>query len=400
VCNLFHFSTFHPACKQVINNPNMKKFIRGFLYFLLLLVVVFCAYAFISGRTYLFEAVWYNFADIDDYEKFTNNTVVTGNPQPWSTAHDYNQSPLPTHLKTMLEDLQTIAVLAIKNDSIVYEQYWDGYSDSSLSSSFSMAKSITSLLVGAALKEGKIQSLEEPVGNYLPEFKEGEKAKVRIVDLLTMSSGSNWDESYANPFSVTTELYYGHDAYKTAVGVSVVQQPGTLHRYKSGDTQLLGLIVEKATGKSLSAYAAEKLWQPMGAEHAALWSTDHIGGTEKAYCCFNTNARDFARLGQLMLDSGRWKGNEIIPMDYYQKSIKPCMIPDHSGAPCNYYGYQWWIMPNQPDIFYARGILGQYVIVIPSKKVVLVRLGKKRSSQIINQAPAEVSALIDWGMKL
>jgi CubicO group peptidase (beta-lactamase class C family) len=87
-------------------------------------------------------------------------------------------------------------------------------------------------------------------------------------------------------------------------------------------------------------------------------------------------------------------------MDYYQKSIKPCMIPDPSGTPCNYYGYQWWIMPNQPDIFYARGILGQYVIVIPSKKVVLVRLGKKRSSQIINNAPAEVSALIDWGLKL
>src|SRR6185436_3239003 len=103
------------------------------------------------------------------------------------------------------------------------EYYWDGYSDSSLSGSFSMAKSITSLLIGAALKEGKIQSLEEPVGNYLPEFKTVEKAKVRIIDLLTMSSGSNWDESYVNNFSVTTEIYYGHDAYKTAAGVSIIQ---------------------------------------------------------------------------------------------------------------------------------------------------------------------------------
>src|SRR5205823_14886354 len=179
----------------------------------------------------------------------------------------------------------------------------------------SMAKSITGLLIGAALKEGKIKSLQEPVGNYLYEFTSGDKAKVKIIDLLTMSSGSNWDESYGNPLSVTTELYYGHDAYKTATGVAIVQPPGTLHRYKSGDTQLLGLVLEKATGKSMSAYAAEKLWQPMGAEHAALWSTDHIGGTEKAYCCFNSNARDFARLGQLMLDSGRWQGNEIIPRD-------------------------------------------------------------------------------------
>ena len=378
----------------------MKKLIRSFIYAFLLIVVLFSGYALVSGKTWLFAAVWYNFANIDDYKKFTNNTVVTGSPQPWPLAAGYNKTALPAGLKTMLEDLQTVAVLAIKDNAVLFEHYWDGYSDSSLSGSFSMARSITGLLVGAALKEGKIQSLLEPVGNYLPEFKEGKKAAVRIVDLLTMSSGSNWDESYANPLSVTTELYYGHDAYKVATGVSMVHPPGTLHFYKSGDTQLLGLIVEKATGKSLSAYAAEKLWEPMGAEHAALWSTDHIGGNEKAYCCFNSNARDFARLGQLMLDSGRWKGNEVIPMDYYLSSIKPCMILDEHGNHCNYYGYQWWIIPSRPDIFYARGILGQYIIVIPSKKMVIVRLGKKRSDQRIDNAPAEVDALIKWGMSL
>jgi CubicO group peptidase (beta-lactamase class C family) len=378
----------------------MKKFIRAIVFVLLLIIVVFSAYAVISGKTFLFEAVWYNFANIDDYKKFTNNTVVTGEAQPWDLHADYNKNPLPAELKKMLEDLETIAVVAIKNDSIIQEYYWDGYSDSSLSGSFSMAKSITSLLIGAAIKEGKIQSIEEPVGNYLPEFKTGDKAKVRIVDLLTMSSGSNWDESYANPLSVTTELYYGHNAYKVAAGVSIVHPPGTRHSYKSGDTQLLGLILEKATGKSLSAYASEKLWQPMGAEHAALWSTDRIGGSEKAYCCFNSNARDFARLGRLMLDSGRWKGNEIIPRDYYLQSIKPCMIPDDKGERCTYYGYQWWIVPSRPEIFYARGILGQYVIVIPSKKTVIVRLGKKRSEKRIDNAPAEVDALIRWGSGL
>jgi CubicO group peptidase (beta-lactamase class C family) len=108
----------------------------------------------------------------------------------------------------------------IRNDS-VFEKYWDGYSDSSLSNSFSMAKSITSLLIGVALKEGKIKSLQEPVGNYLPEFTTGEKSKIRIIDLLTMSSGSDWNESYMNPFSVTTEAYYGSDVYKAATGVAV-----------------------------------------------------------------------------------------------------------------------------------------------------------------------------------
>lgn len=378
----------------------MKKFFRVLISILLLVVMAFSMYAVVSGKIYLFKAVWYNFAGINDYKIFSNNTVVTGTPQPWHTSGDYNKKQLPDELNSMLEKLETVALLAVKNDSIVFEKYWDGYSDSSLSGSFSMAKSITSLLIGAALKEGRIKSLQDPVGNYLYEFKEGEKAKVKIIDLLTMSSGSNWDEAYANPFSVTTELYYGSDAAKVATGVSIVHPPGTLHVYKSGDTQLLGMILEKATGKSLAAYASEKLWQPMGAEHAALWSTDHVGGIEKAYCCFNSNARDFARIGQMMLDSGRWKGQEIIPLDYWQASIKPCMIPEASGKPCDYYGYQWWIMPSRQEIFYARGILGQYIICIPSKKVVVVRLGRKRSPERIDNAPAEVTEMIKWALTI
>ena len=375
----------------------MKKVARIFLYTILLIIAAFSMYAFASGRTYLFKAVWYNFADIDDYEKFSNNTVTTDVHQPWDTATAYNTRKMPDSLRQLLQELSTVAVLVIKNDSLLFEQYYEGYNDSSWSGSFSIAKSITSLLIGAALKEGKIHSLQDPVGNYLPEFATGKKAEVKIIDLLTMSSGSDWDESYSNPLSVTTQAYYGSDIYKVATGVNIVQTPGTLHRYKSGDTQLLGLVLEKATGKSLSAYAAEKLWHPLGAEHPALWSTDHTGGHEKAYCCFNSNARDFARLGQLMLDSGRWKGNEIITPEYYAASVKPCLITDEGGKPCDYYGYQWWIVPGQPEIFYARGILGQYVIVIPGKRLVMVRLGEKRSPVRINGAPAEVDALIRWG---
>jgi CubicO group peptidase (beta-lactamase class C family) len=378
----------------------MKKFFRAILFAILTILVLFSLFAVVTGRTYLFKAVWYNFADIDDYEVFTNNTVVTGQPQAWAVSTNYNKTSMPADLKQLMEELSSVAVVVVKNDSILHEQYWDGYSDSSLSASFSVAKSITSLLIGCALKDGSIKSVEEPVSNYIPEFKEGEKAKVRIVDLLTMSSGSDWDESYANPLSVTTELYYGSDVYKTATGVNIIAKPGTLHLYKSGDTQLLGLILEKATGKSLSAYAAEKLWRPLGAQYPALWSIDKTGGHEKAYCCFNSNARDFARIGQLMLDSGRWKGNEIISPEYFQKSINPCMLPDRHGNSCDYYGYQWWLVPRSDGIFYARGILGQYIVVIPQKRMVIVRLGKKRSSRPVNGAPQEVDALIKWGVTL
>lgn len=378
----------------------MKRLLRRLLYLFLLLIALFSLYAFVSGKTWLFKEVAYNFADIDDYKIFTNNEVSAGTAAPWPAATRYNKPALPDSLQRLLNQLQTIGLVVIKNDSLLYESYWDGYSDSSLSGSFSMAKSITSLLVGAAIRDGLIPSVNEPVGKYLPEFANGERSKLRIVDLLTMSSGSNWDESYANPFSVTAALYYSDDVYKTATGVKLIHPPGTLHSYKSGDTQLLGLILEKVTGKSLSAYAAEKIWKPVGALHPALWSTDRAGGHEKAYCCFNSNARDFARIGQLMLDSGRWKGQTIINPDYYIASIKPCMITDDIGKPCNYYGYQWWLVPYEPGVFYARGILGQYIIVMPAQHMVIVRLGKHKGPNKKGTVPVEVDALIQWGRTL
>ena len=375
----------------------MKTFKRLAL-FILGLIAIFSAYALISGKTFLFKAVYYNFANIDDYKKFSNNTVAIAKPQPWQVSTNYNKVNYPDSLNHLMESLGSVGLLMIRNDSVCFERYWDGYSDTSLSNSFSMAKSITSLLIGIALKEGKIKSLQEPVGNYLPEFKEGDKSKIKIVDLLTMSSGTDWNESYINLFSVTTEAYYGDDVYKTATGVHVAAPAGSLHKYKSGDTQLMGLLLEKATGKTLSEYAAEKLWEPLGAEHPALWSTDHEKGNEKAYCCFNSNTRDFARIGKLMLDSGKWNGTAIIDSAYYHNSIKACGIKNEDGTPCDYYGYQWWIDPEHPEIFYARGILGQYIINIPSKKIIIVRLGKRTYPLRIHSVPKEVRYLINWGL--
>ena len=366
---------------------------------LLIIIIVIIVLPSLTGKQYLYKAVYRNFANIDDYTIFDNDTVATGKAIPWALSPQYGKVKIPDDLDQYLERLQSVALLVVQDKKILAERYWQGYSDSSLSGSFSMAKSITGLLIGAAIHEGKIGSVNDAVAKYLPEFAEGEKAKVKIADLLTMSSGSNWDESYANPLSVTTELYYGNDVRKTATSVNIITTPGTQHRYKSGDTQLLGLIVEKATGKTMSQYASEKLWQPLGAEYPALWSTDHPGGSEKAYCCFNSNARDFARLGQLMLDSGKINGAAVIDSAYFSASVTPNMIKDESGTLCNYYGYQWWIIPGRPDIFYARGILGQYIICIPKKNMVIVRLGEKRDEKI-NNVPEEVNKLIAWGESL
>ena len=330
---------------------------------------------------------------------FENNKVAKAKEdKPWPLATTYNKNAYPDSLNNLLEDLSTVGVLMIKNDSILFEKYWDGYSDSSLSGSFSVAKSITSILIGAAIKEGKIKSVEQRVGDFIPAFAVGDKAAVKIKDLLTMSSGTNWNESYWNPLAVTAEAYYGADLMKTATDVKMVDQPGSLHKYKSGDTQLLGLILEKVTGKKLSEYAAEKLWQPLGASNDALWSTDGPNGNTKAFCCFNTNTRDFARIGKFMLDSGKINGVSVIDSAYWKQSITACNIKDAKGLACNYYGYQWWLDPQHPEIFYARGILGQYIIAIPSKKIIIVRLAHKASKERVQTVPREVRALINWGL--
>ena len=377
----------------------MKKNKNRFAKFIIVAVLVILVLPVLIGKTYLYKAIVYNFAGIDDYSILDNRSVLAVQPVPWRFSADYGKVNIPDTLEQYLTKLQSVGLVLVQNREIVVEKYWNGYNDSSLSNSFSVAKSITSLLIGAAIHEGKIASVNDPVGKYLPEFNEGEKAKVKIVDLLTMSSGSNWNESYANPLSETTELYYGTNVYKTATRVNIVKPPGTYHAYKSGDTQLLGLIVEKATGKSLSVYAAEKIWQPLGAEHAALWSIDKPNGNEKAYCCFNSNARDFARLGQLMLDSGKINGRAVIDSAFFRKSVAPCKIIDENNMPCNYYGYQWWIIPGRQDIFYARGILGQYIICIPARNMVIVRLGEKRDEKI-NNVPIEVNTLIAWAERL
>ncbi|RDV13216.1 class C beta-lactamase-related serine hydrolase [Pontibacter diazotrophicus] len=364
----------------------------------LLLLVLFAAWVHMADKNYVYRAIYYNLADIDDNTIFEQREIeAPPMAQPWPLAVDYNKLSSPAELERLHEELRSVAFLIVQHDSILFEQYWDGYSDESLSNSFSMAKSIVSMLVGIAIKEGKIESVEQPVGDFLPEFREGDKSKIRIRHLLWMSSGLNWDESYINPFSMTTESYYGTNLRKVIDRLEAVEEPGRQYTYKSGDTQVLGFVLQAATGKSLSAFAEEKLWKPIGAAHDAEWSVDTPEGIEKAYCCFFSNARDFARLGRLYLHNGLWNGDTLIPPAYVEASLTPNGLPKaKDGKKVNFYGYHWWLMPDYKgqDVFYARGILGQYIIVIPEKDLVIVRLGKERD-EVVGNHPNDVKVIID-----
>ena len=372
----------------------MKKF----LIIIVCLAVITVTLTTLTGTNYIYKALRYLTADIDDYKIFDNNIVTSGVTQPIPNSSLDKKIEIPNEVNTELEKINSVAFLVLKNDSVVIEKYWKGYSDSSYSNSFSMAKTIVGLLTAFAVKDGSIKSFDEAIGDFLPEFKEGDKSKITVRSLLTMSSGTNWDEFYGSPFSTTTEAYYGTDLYKVATSVTAVKTPGTEWRYKSGDTQLLGLVLEKATGKSLSAYATEKLWKPLGAEHEALWSTDKDGGNEKAYCCFNTNARDFSRIGTLLLHYGNWNGTQLLDSSVIELFTAPLSIKDEENETANYYGYQLWRLQDREGVFYCRGILGQYIIVIPQKNVVIVRLGEKRG-EIKSHSFEEVYTMVDWALK-
>ncbi len=377
----------------------MKKSLNYTGLILLAVFLIFNGWVVFSGKQYFYKALLYNFADIDDYKLFSNRTIdKSSTPIPWAISKNYNKKNISDSLRKKLTALETIAVLIIKNDTIDYEEYWNGYNDSSFSNSFSMAKSYVSALTGIALQEGQLKSINEPICDYLPEFCEGDKKKITIRHLLTMSSGLNWKESYSSPFSPTTEAYYGTDLKKLMSTLKSIEEPGKIFRYKSGDTQLLSFILEKATGKKISDYTREKLWEPLGCENKALWSLDKDNGDEKAYCCINSNARDFAKFGKLFLDSGRVKEKKLISLDYLLKSIQPNYLPDGDldMKKADFYGYQWWTIPNYKGhpIFYARGILGQYIIVVPDLKTIIVRLGKKRGASV-GKHYEEVFLLLD-----
>ncbi|MBS2100307.1 serine hydrolase domain-containing protein [Carboxylicivirga linearis] len=348
-------------------------------------------------------ALTYWFPGIEDYKIFDNRTVIAADDAfIWPLASDYNQTELSSEYRDTLESYQTIAYLVIQNDSIIYEEYWDDFGPESYTNSFSAAKSIVSLLIGAAIDDGYIQSVDQKVGDFLPYMNDGKNAELKIRNLLTMSSGSNWDESYTSPLSMTTKAYYGNNLTDLAKDMYIVDDPGKIYSYKSGDSQLLSQVLIHATGKSLSEYTSEKLWKPMGASQNALWSLDKKNGTEKAYCCFNSNARDFALLGALINHQGYWRNQQIISENYINDATTSAnYLKTEDNKPVDFYGFQYWILNyDGMKIPYARGILGQYIFSIPEKNAIIVRLGHKRSKVKVNYHPSEIYSYLEMGINL
>ncbi|MCF8303036.1 MAG: beta-lactamase family protein [Bacteroidales bacterium] len=367
-------------------------------------MVVIPGLVLIFSPIYLRKALFYQKAGILDYKFFDNRTIRKAQkPDPWPKSKAYGKLRISDDYMKAFKSLETSSYLVIHNDSILYEKYLYGFDTNTISNAFSATKSIVSLLVGIAIDHGYIQSVDQPVGDFIPRFKAGMNRQLTIKHLLTMSSGLNWDESYESPFSVTTQAYYGEDLRDLIKEMEVVDQPGEYYKYQSGNTQLLAFILEKASGKSVSELTEKYLWKPMGATHKALWSLDKKDGMEKAYCCFNATARDFARIGQLIVNDGKWNGRQLISKSYLDQALQPASYLKEplNNNPVDFYGYHWWIMQRHGmKIPYARGILGQYIIPVKEKNMVIVRLGNKRSPERVNYHVPDVFTYLDAGMTL
>ncbi|MDX5428230.1 MAG: beta-lactamase family protein [Bacteroidota bacterium] len=360
----------------------MLRAILKILGYLILFIVLIYLALVGTGNAHLITAVRATYlrghttASIDDYPYFDTRSIPARDPQSLWESQQYNASEIPAGLRKVLVETKTVAFLVIKNDSVLLEEYWDHYSDTSHSNSFSMAKSITTILTQIAIQEDYIHSWEDLVKDYLPDLKGPYSDSLRLKHLSAMAAGLRWDEAYSAPFSITTKAYFGNDIRALMINeVPVVEAPGHEFQYQSGATELLGLVLRKAVGKDMTTWAANTLWKDVHAMEDAFWYLDRENGVELAYCCYASNARDFSRLGSLMLNQGRYRGEQILDSTFVERATQPMYSPN--------YGMGFWIDPSFDEkVYYFRGILGQYIIVLPQRNMVVVRLGKERKPNV------------------
>ena len=222
-----------------------------------------------------------------------------------------------------------------------------------------------------------MKNLEQPVKEFIPKLKGAYSNELKLIDLATMSSGLDWQEEYYSPFEITASSYFIDDLSSLILNQKIIEKPGENFKYLSGATQLLGMAIVNATGKSLSDYLYESFWNPMGMENSSLWQIDGGGNRmEKAFCCIASNARDFAKFGKLYKDHGKWNNKILIDSTYVAKSVSPHFKESPE------YGYGFWLGKwKEEKIFFMQGHLGQYVFVLPKKNIIIVRLGHQKGEK-------------------
>jgi CubicO group peptidase (beta-lactamase class C family) len=358
-------------------NKLMKKGIKiivGVIAVIALLLLILK----VTDRSYLLNGArivyWRGHKNVGiyDYTVEHTRTIIAKPGQPWQLDSMYNKIPLSDSILKLHKELQTTAFLIIKDGKILSENYFNEGAQDKLSGVWSVTKTYTTLLILKAIEDGLIESLDDPVTKYLPEWKVKQDKPLTIRHLACMSTGLFWDEDDKTPFSLIAKLnFYDNMEKFIFTDMYAVGSPGDIQHYDSGGMQMLGIILKRVLkGRSISEYLAEKLWQPLGAEHNALYVLDsQKQGNEKTFGGLVATARDISRLGQLINDNGIWGGKQILS-DADMQTIKA--IPFHNKT----YSYGIWTgLYHGQRFYYQSGFLGQFCISFPDEHLVITRFG-------------------------
>lgn len=362
-----------------------------------LLLIALVILLLLYPAEYVWRVVRWGQSDVYDYLRFPARAVEPG-PVNFSFQENHNEALVRglfadyaavPNLDEFLAETGTQAFLVIQNDNILYEQYFNGMERDSIVTSFSMGKSFTSTLIGAAIADGFINSVDDPITDYLPELAERDArfSAITVRDLLRMSSGIRYVETgFINGDDAKT-YYYPDLRWLTINETRIDQQPGEVFLYNNFHPLLLGLILERTTGTTVAGYLEEKIWQPLGMEYEASWSLDERG-FEKMESGINARAIDFARFGRLFLNNGNWQGTQVLPAEWVAEATQPSAEAEPAGYyPDNpyfnehngYYQYMWWGIGREDGNydFTAHGRYGQYIYISPAKKLIIVRNGEQ-----------------------
>ena len=361
----------------------LRKHISIIYFLIILFTVAACTSkkedTFIPRDPMPLDEIEYSFINMNEY---LPTTIIEKSEQPFifprienitlpkNFIHNHNTY----HTEQYLDSSYTQGFLVIQNDTIIYENYWRGQKEDIQHISWSVAKSYISALFGIAIEEEYIESIHQTVDEYLPELKGSGYEGVKIKDVLQMSSGIKFDETYSDPLSDIQQYWVGFvegDSQDEFTANMVNERtPGTYNKYVSIDTHVLGMIIVKATGKSLTDYLEEKLWKPLGSEFNAYWLVDG-NGMEMALGGLNACLRDYAKIGRLYLNKGNLNGKQIVPQAWYKASVSSTeehLQPEskNSSSPGMGYGYQWWIPDGEESEFMAIGVFYQHIYVNPT----------------------------------
>ena len=364
------------------------------------------ALSYLTNHDYLWGGIretwlrgWEN-AQIDDlqFREHVRTIPASSNPQPWPEGPLWGKAVLSEGAQAWHEENKSASFLVIQHDSLVHESYFRGHDATTLTNSFSMVKSIAAMAVGMAVGEGLVDE-QAPLATYIPRFAEGMDAGLTVQAVLQMRSHIPFGESYKDPFGFQAKAYYRDDNRTLLKPYRVSGEPGTLFEYQGGNTMLLAEMLDAVREGNLSMDIANGLWEQMGAEHDAFWGLDgnpEDGAVERAFAQYYATTRDYARFGQMLLDSGAWKGEQLLDKAFVTRMITPQnALTDEVDA--DFYGYQIWLGRTDDGLVFSmmEGLRGQMVISVPALDLVVVRTGYAKSKKKKRHLPVASYAVIE-----